>query len=385
MSTSSVIRADDPVARYFETIDAALDGLDIYLADERTGLREHDVLGSVVVSYVDRLQAAFDCWRARLSFAERFRINRTESGFPSHQDVLELVNDAAGASDRLATLPPADTLRADMVDFILRRREFPRDLQRAMAERVYLEHLQSADFFQPFVLPETVRVSVNPKSGRPYYLVHWGVFDGSSNLPLVYVATIEDSSESMVRSLVRDGRLNEAMPIPLPVGGLLNPQLAHGFDAWAEANSSYSLTPTTVATSLDETFEHLHPKQLRRFVLGPFYSAGITEHGGRVPEVLARVRRAENAWMLTWTIQETFSVHETPAKKGLWSSQPAREQFHINTNDLEATRMGVSAYEKHALVPHEAYQALYASGEAEDVFGGYQRHIISGGHVVTDG
>ena len=89
--------------------------------------------------------------------------------------------------------------------------------------------------------------------------------------------------------------------------------------------------------------------------------------------------------MLTWTVQELFSIGETAAKKGLWSSQPARERFHIETNDLEAARTGVSAYSKHALVPHEAYQALYASGEAESVFSGYRRHVIAGGVVTTDG
>ena len=373
-----------PVERYFATIDAALAGLDVYLTDPGTGLREHDLIGRVVVSYVERLRAAFECWRMRLAFAEKFRVNRTESGFPSHQDVLELVNDAKGAEERLATLPRGEAIRSEMVDFILRRREYPAELQRTMAQRVYLEHLMQADFFQPFVLPETVRVSVNPKTGRPYYVVHWGAFDGTANLPLVYVATIEDSSEAMVKSLVRDGKLNESMPVPLPVGGLLNPQLAHQFDAWAEANAGYGLTPVTIATSLDETFETLHPKQITRFVLGPFYSAGITEHGNRVNEVLRRIRREENAWLLTWTMQEVFSIHERPATRSFWSSTPARQNFHIDTDDLEATRMGVSAYDKHALVPHEAYQALYASREAEDVFAGYERHIISGGHVVSD-
>ena len=378
------LTAADPVSRYFATIDAALAGLDVYLTDPATGLREHDLTGRIVVSYVERLRAAFECWRMRLAFAERFRINRTESGYPSHQDVLELTNDVRGAKERLAALPDGDALRADMVDHILSRRAFPRELQRTMAERVYLEHMEEADFFLPFVLPETVRVSVNPTTKRPYYVVHWGAFDGSANLPLVYVAMIEDSSEAMVRRLVRGAELNPDEPVPLPVGGLLNPDLAHRFDAWAEANSGYGLTPTTIATSLDEEFEHLHPKQLRRFVLGPFYSAGITEHGGRVPEVLARVRKEENAWLLTWTMQETFSVGESEATRSFWSQTPARQRFHIDTDDLEATRMGVSHYEKHALVPHEAYQALYASGEAEDVFAGYQRHIISGGHVVSD-
>lgn len=373
-----------PVERYFATIDAALDGLDVYLTDPSSGAREHEMTARIVLGYVERLRASFECWRLRLDFAERFRVNRTESGYPGHQDVLELAQDARTADERLATLPAADAIRADMVDFIMRRREFPGELQRAMAERVYLEHMRAADFFQPFVLPETVRVSVNPKTGRPYYVVHWGAFDGSANLPLVYVATIEDSSDAMVRSLVRGGRLNEDMPIPLPVGGLLNPNLANAFDAWAEANSAYSLSPSTIASSLDERFEGLHPKQLRRFVLGPFYSAGITEHGGRVNDVLARIRREENAWLLTWTMQEVFSVGETEAKRSFWSQTPARQRYHIETNDLDAARMGVSAYEKHALVPHEAYQALYASGQAAEVFEGYERHVIAGGHVVSD-
>ena len=166
--------------------------------------------------------------------------------------------------------------------------------------------------------------------------------------------------------------------------GLLNPKLAREFDAFAERNSSYSLSPSTIASNLDKDFELLHPKQLRRIVLGPFYSAGITEHNQRVNHILGQVGDPANAWLLTWTIQDVYSKAEKPARNGLWSSEPAREEFHIETDDLEAARMGVSAYEKHALIPHEAYQALYAAGETESVFSGYQTHIISGGQVISD-
>jgi hypothetical protein len=44
----------------------------------------------------------------------------------------------------------------------------------------------------------------------------------------------------------------------------------------------------------------------------------------------------------------------------------------------------VSSYEKHALVPHEAYQALYAAGEAQKIFLGYKVHILSKGRVISD-
>ncbi|MCX8282641.1 hypothetical protein OSJ77_20825 [Phyllobacterium sp. 0TCS1.6C] len=369
--------------RYFDAIRAALEGLSVFLNNRESPLNKHDLVAQTVAEYLQRLTASFECWRNRIGFTERFRISRSDSGFPVFQNVLELENDKKGAAGRLASIPDADSLRAEMADFILRHRVFPAELQKSMAERVYLETVQQGEVFSPFLLPVTIRVAVNPKTGRPYYVVHWGAFDGTSNLPLVYMAVVEDSSGDMVDTLVRDGKLNTDVRIPLPVGGLLNPELARRFDDFAARNSAYSLSPVTIATSLDKDFPELHPKQLRRIVLGPFYTAGITEHNQRVAEVLAKVRRPEDAWLLTWTLQEVFSTAEKPGRRGLWSSEPSQEVFHINTDDLEAARQGVSHYEQHALVPHEAYQALYASGEASTIFTGFQTHILSNGQVIS--
>ncbi|MBA8904639.1 hypothetical protein [Aminobacter ciceronei] len=377
---------DDPAVRYFDAIAAALSGLEIFMRDDRSPLYRHGIVAKVAAAYISRLERSFACWRNRLGFMETFKISRAESGFPVFQNVLELENDRKTAAQRLASIPPPGELREEMADFILRHKEFPEALQRSMAERLYLEDVKDGSTFSPFILAQTAKVSVNPKSMRPYYLVHWGSFDGTANLPLIYMATVEDSSEAMVEQLVDtdSGRLNERIDIPLPVDGLLNPDLAHRFDDFTEKNSAYSLSPLTVATNLDKDFPVLHPKQLRRMVLGPFYSAGITEHNSTVSEVLAKVRKAENAWLLTWTIQEVYSKAEKPGRKGLWSSEPSSEEFFINTDDLEAARQGVSSYEKHALIPHEAYQALYAAGEAEKIFGGYKVHILSKGQVISD-
>ena len=240
------------------------------------------------------------------------------------------------------------------------------------------------EVFSPVMLPETSAVTVNPKTGRPSCVVNWATFDGSQTLPMIYIARIEDSSENMLRMLVtRDGKLNPDIDIPLPVGGFLNPELAARFDDFIIRNNGYSLSPVTIATNLDKDFPTLHPKQLRRIVVGPFYSAGITENNAVINGILSRVKKVENAWLLTWTVQEVFSKREKPAVKGFFSSTPAEEEFHIDTENLEAVRMGVSAFEKHALVPHEAYTALYASGEAEGIFAGYKVHVISGNQVTS--
>ncbi|WP_027143402.1 hypothetical protein [Mesorhizobium sp. WSM3626] len=376
---------NDAAARYFSAITAALGGLEVFMRDDRSPLYRHGIVAKIVAEYIARLDKSFSCWRNRLGFMDTFRISRAESGYPVFQNLLELENDRRQADGRLANIPQAGELREEMADFILRHKQFPDALQKSMAERLYLEDVKSEQTFGPFTLAQTAKVSVNPKTARPYYLVHWATFDGSANLPLVYMVTVEDSSDSMVSQLVdRSGKLNDKVDIPLPVDGLLNPELAHRFDDFTEKNSAYTLSPATIAVNLDKDFEPLHPKQLRRVVLGPFYSAGITDNNSTVTEVLAKVRKPENAWLLTWTIQEVYSKGEKPGRKGLFSSEKTTQEFFINTDDLEAARQGVSSYENHALIPHEAYQALYAAGEAQKIFAGYKVHILSNGQVISD-
>lgn len=372
-----------PVGRYFEAMGRALDGLDTFLREDDSPLYKHDVIGSIVEGYLTRLRGSFQSWQNRVAFAERFRISQAESGFPAYQNVMELENDRRDAKKRLAAMADGDTIRQEMVDYILKKKEFPLALQKTMAEREYLEAVEQGEHFSPFVLPRTVRVSVNPKTKRPYYIVHWGYFDGSSNLPMVYVCSLEDSSSDMVETLVdRNGKLARNVEIPLPVDGLLNPKLAHQFDDFCDRNSAYSLSLSTIATNMDKDFDTLHPKQLRRFVLGPFYHSDITRNGETVDQILKKVHKPENQWLMTWTLQEIWSVNERPGKWGLWGGEPPRDEYFINTDDLECARQGVSAFQRHALVPHEAYQAIYAAGEADKIFDGYETHIISGNQVL---
>jgi hypothetical protein len=379
-----MLKPTPAVSQYFTRMAQALSALERLAAGEQKAV-PGEAMATVVVPYIRRLKASFSAWESRIGFTEQFRISREESGFPIFQNVLELENDRRQAAEKLATIPDAAALRQEMADFILRNRAFPAALQARMAERLYLERVENGTFFEPLTLPETIHVSVNSETRRPTYFVSWAAYDGTATLPMIYLARIEDSSERLVRMLVtQDGRLDPDVPIPLPVGGLLNPDLAKQFDAFVTANSAYGLTPATIATNMDRDFPTLHPKRLGRFVLGPFYASGITENGSRINDILSRVRREENAWLMTWTLQDLVSAREQPETRGFFSSTPALQEFHIDTADLEAARMGVSAFQKHALVPHDAYQALYASGEAETIFHGFKVHVISGDNIISE-
>jgi hypothetical protein len=86
----------DAAERYFSSIAAALNGLEVFLRDDRSPLYRHDIVASIVAEYISRLEKSFSCWRNRLDFQDSFRISRAESGFPVFQNVLELENDRNG-------------------------------------------------------------------------------------------------------------------------------------------------------------------------------------------------------------------------------------------------------------------------------------------------
>ncbi|MNU29088.1 hypothetical protein D3C71_175350 [compost metagenome] len=372
-------------ASYFPAMHSALGGLETLLSAANTPFAGHNVIAGAIAPYVERLRESMKAWEHKFEVDSRLTVSQT-SGFPSYESVLSLENDSKNAASRLAEIPEMSDLKSEMVDHILRYKTFPTQIRKQLSERSYFERVERGSFFNAHVLPQTIRVSVNPKNRRPYYVVTWGTYDGPNALPMIYMATIEDSSERMCRALVTsDGRLNPDIRIDLPVGGLLNHDYAAAFDRFAESNCDFALSLVTIATNLDKDFDFLHPKQLRRFIIGPFYSTAVEGESSGVSDLLQRTRspHREDPWLLTWTTQEVFSKHEKAARRGLWSFDPARDEFHIETRNLECLQQGVSSFEKHILVPHETYQALYATREAEKFFGGFKIHTLSGNQVIS--
>ena len=367
---------------YMPAIHAAFAGLEGVYAPQGPWAKRHDVIHSIIRLHLERLRHSFAAWETRMRRAADFKIAATESGFPIYRLALQIAEDMARADAVLGNLPSRETIVEGMIDTMLGKQSFPADEQRAMADRLYFELLRRRPAFSAYTPPVTIRYSRNPRSKRPYYVVHWSSYDGTAHLPMIYIAIIEDSSGDVNLPPAPPQRKMAKRFRQRPIDGLPNAELSKPFAAFAASHDAYSLNLTASATALDRDFEFLHPKQIRRVVLGPFYLGGVTSHGQRVQSILDHARDKSHAWLLTWTMEELHSMEEKPARSGLWGGAQAEEIFYINTDDVDCARQGVSAQEKHALVPHEAYQAVFAEGRAEDIFAGYDCHILSGDQVL---
>ena len=368
---------------YFQAVDLAFDALDRVFETEGIWVQKHNLIYEVVNLHLNKLRWAFECWKKSIWFSEKFQIDLLDSGLPVFQHVLQLENDSAHVKEMLQDLPDSSQIKNEMAELMLKYRQFPKGLQKTMGERLYYEAIDKTLPYPSFTAPETVRHSFNPRSKRPYYVVHWATYDGTQNVPVVYMAVIEDSSK------------NAPKPIPKKTGpwgdvggdlllgpGLPNREFSADFESFVKGQSQYSLTLTSIATAMDSDFEYLHPKQLRRFVLGPLIIGSLTQHSQEAQSVLDAVKDPNDSWLLNWTLQELFSREEIATKHGLWGRAVPKEIYHIDTTDVEAARNGVSVQEKHALIPHEAYQHAYATGQAKKIFAGYQCFVASGDNII---
>jgi len=368
---------------YFQAVDAAFDALDRIFDTEGIWVEKHNLIYQIVNLHLGHLRWAFECWKKNVWFVDKFNIDLVDSGMPTYQHILQLENDRARLAEQLAELPEPGQIKNEMAELLLKYKQFPDGLQKTMAERLYFDALQKGPVFRPFTAPVTVKHAYNKRSKRPYYVVHWSLYDGSNNIPVVYLAVIEDSSPDAPRPVPkRSGPWGDVGGDTLLGDGLPNKELSDAFTAFVKSHGQYSLTLTSIATTMDKDFPTLHPKQLRRFVLGPLYIGGITDHHNRVETVLSGVSDPQDNWLLNWTLQELLSKEEVETKNGLWSRAVPQEIYHIDTSDLDAAKNGVSSQEKHALVPHQAFQKAYATGAAKEIFDGYQCYVASGDHII---
>jgi hypothetical protein len=176
---------------------------------------------------------------------------------------MTMAVDAQQAEKHLAGMPSETELKDRMVRQIVGDQTIPTALQFALSQRYYYEALAAGGIFWARNDPDAQWIECLGE--RRHFLVHWAVWDTQVNLPVVYLMDLEDSAKK-----------------PLPNDAYRWPEVQHAL----MAQSVGGLKLLTIATGFDKDFADLHPKRLRRIILGPMYSASFTLQSGPISKVL---------------------------------------------------------------------------------------------------
>ena len=112
----------------------------------------------------------------------------------------------------------------------------------------------------------------------------------------------------------------------------------------------------TIATGFDKDFEGLHPKRLRRIILGPMYSASFTLQSGPISKVLEGAKAPEGEdWALVWTVEDLVSDREEEVKDG-WFSTATRQVYKLDP--VAGAELGATRQDRMIILPEKPYQVL---------------------------
>jgi hypothetical protein len=288
--------------------------------------------------------------------APRLTIDRHESGFPVAQELMVMAVDASQAEKHLAGMPSEAELKDRMIRQIVGDLSIPTALQFALSQRYYYEALAAGGIFWARNDPDAQWIQ--DLGSRRHFLVHWAVWDTQVNLPVLYLMDVEDSGKR-----------------PLPNDAYRWPQV----QAALMAQSVGGLKLLTIATGFDKDFEGLHPRRLRRIILGPMYSASFTLQSGPISKVLEGARAPEGEdWALVWTVEDLVSDREEAVKDG-WFSSSVRQVFKLDP--VAGAELGATRQDRMIILPEKPYQVLVEQDPAG--LRGLRKFVVgAGGRLI---
>ncbi len=304
-------------------------------AEGRLSRTEARVLGGYLKAVAATFRALSNKYlmTGRGETAPRLTIDRHESGFPVAQELMTMAVDAQQAARHLAGMPSETELKDRMVRQIVGDLTIPTALQFALSQRYYYEALAAGGMFWARNDPDAQWIE--DLGARRHFLVHWAVWDTQVNLPVVYLMDLEDAGRK-----------------PLPTDEARWPQA----QAALMAQSAGGLKLVTIGTGFDKDFPDLHPKRLRRVILGPMYSAGFTLQSGPISKVLEGARAPEDEdWALVWTIEDLVADREEEVKEG-WFSTFQRQVYKLDP--VAGAELGATRQDRMIILPERPYQVL---------------------------
>lgn len=328
--------------RYFRKFEGITKHLEqVAAVMEREERISHDD-AVIVLDYVRALSRTFAALgdkylmtgRGDGTAAGALTMDRVESGFPVHRELLIMASDAQQAATHLANMPGEDEIKDAMVRYILAELKPPTKLQFALSQRLYYQALAAGNLFWAHNDPVAHWLGDIDRNRRRY-LLHWAVYDSQVNLPQIYLMEVEDTG--------RTGLAKDTTRWPSAQRHLMAQSLA-------------GLKLLTIAQGFDSDFPDLHPKRFRRIYVGPMYSSAYTLQTGPLKDILIDARSKDGEdWTLAWTVETLESERYEIVKTG-WFGQQEREIFKLDpVNGMES---GNTRTDRAIMLPERPYQVL---------------------------
>ncbi len=326
---------------YFSTLTIALRTLSKWFQNQKELGQENIWIFHPVIA---RLLTTIGLLRLKQQYdvREKTALDLNESGFLHSSAINQLSADILRRDEELASIPDSGRARQELLDVLLVEHREDEELLWNLARRIYFEQLGDAKIFEQFNLHSIVDYPAweCKKPNRRPYLVTWGCFDQTVNLPMLHMMIIEQDNDAL--SLNEENEINAK------------------FLSLIRAEGSRAVELGFMGTMIDGAIESVHPKFIRRIQIGPFHSHEVRFSKVVHPFIglIDQQKDGKNDFVLEFEIEDLLSVDENVVHKGLFKKDGIRQVFLIPKNEQELKTRRISGVHKYLLLPHHLLQCI---------------------------
>ncbi len=314
-----------------------------YRSLERSGEASgHPIETRILETYLRRFLNSLDCLHLKYLCEpdRRLRYDPSDSSFPNQIEFREMEQDRARTEQVRRDLPSADALKQAILDFVFQHKALPDALMRQLGQREYynalLTHEKLWGLFIGFT-PGSIEL-LDDTGGRltREYAYHWGAYDVLTNRPHIYYLIFEQAAQ---KPLLESDAVSR--------------------EAFLEAVQKHCINTAplgVMARDLDAHDEDLHPKLLKRMVLGPLHGRYSTDDSTYTK--ILKTHFGPDDLVLEFETETVFSIGQERVRKGLMGGK-TRERFFLDNADPRHRQQGISGSERFLLASHGVIQYLH--------------------------
>ena len=292
----------------------------------------------IVADFMERILYSLKLLALRSCHASQpaLRLDLKESGYPHALAIMGLEADLGNKAQTLLEQDTQPIIKDAIITHLATSDDEPKELLEAMSVRQYYERLDAEKMMMIFTPGKLVYKGENETARQ--YLYSWLYFDKSSSVPYVYILAFDQDITATSLELS-------------------DPAREEFFKAVRQTGTSMAQLQT-IAKSIDEAIESVHPKILKRIKLGSVLTVKYSREEHPLLKVL-REHGGEEDFIFHFRDEMVFSKRQVEVeRKGFFGSRQVRQVFAVPQDDIDCAKAGVSRIRRTMLMPHYLAQHL---------------------------
>ena len=266
---------------------------------------------------------------------EKMAIDLTDSSFPNYLEIRKLNADREKAAGLLDGLPTKQALKQEVIDYIFEKKQKPLHLLKKLGKVAYYSDLQQPNYMLPFTEGSIFEIGKGD-NGAKRYIYSWASYDSMTNRPFIYMLVFEFTNDTI--NILKEGE--------------------KAFKELIKKSNHDSSPLSVIAKDIDEAYESIKPKVLKRIDIGPIYCR-YSKDNHEISKLI-QDKYTDDDFAFFYTTEIVHSVGEKEVTEGGIFSKKSflRQIFFIDETNIDSLERHVSEVNRYLIASHPIVQHL---------------------------